>query len=431
MNSESAIFLKVNYSAQEVNQGYWEVYRRLVLPQQLLAVFCVGFAVAQGYACVSIGLGDVFFAPQAMAGIEEGRLILILLLAGLGIPAVLCCLVTLIIHARVMNSYEARPNFHFPIVYVIGENGLNISFASGQGTLDWGHLKACVETAFYFCLVASPEDVFVLPKRCLSGEQEVTELRHLIVKKVRTYLRHNGRDLPINYEKHEIKEVLVDGEIYAGVAAGADSDDNGEGEIAAANASEPLVSELLKGESPLGSGLSLAVVYQSGEIQAAEKIFFFRKRLPALSLLYLSSIGWFMPSAFAISYIWGRSEMFWELFSNYGYLFALTLPVFAAHSLYNYLLVMGRARVSEEYGATFTFQLSEEGCGLSSGERYAVLSWWHFAEVWETKEAFMLLFGKQGRAMYVIPKRAFPERSGLAYVQNLLSRKVAKLLALD
>lgn len=416
----SSIYLRVQYKEDEVNQGYWEVYRRLVLPHQLLAVFCISFAIAQGYACVSAGLGDVFFSPHAVAELEEGRLIMVLLLAGVAIPFTLCGLTTAIIYSRVMKSYESRPNFHFPIVYVLAENGLNITFASGQGTLDWDHLRACVETAYYFCLVTTPSDVFVLPKRCLSCDEDVKDLRLLIVKKVRTYLRHSGKDLPVKFEGEKI---VLESTQAADEEAGIKIADE---KSADSSDATPRAST-----APLERGLALDVVYQAGEIQAAEKIFFFRKRLPSIALGYLSFIGLLMPSAFAISCIWGRQELFWELFSNYAWLSAVMLPILAFHSLYIFLLVTGRASMSEQLKNQYTFQLTEEGCGLSSGDRYAVLAWWHFAEVWETNEAFMLLFGRQGRAMYVIPKRAFPERVGLAYVQNLLSRKVRKILNLD
>lgn len=429
----SSIYLRVQYKEEEVNQGYWEVYRRLVLPHQLLAVFCISFAIAQGYACVSAGLGDVFFAPQAVADLEEGRLIMVLLLAGVGIPFTLCGLTTAIIYSRVMKSYESRPNFHFPIVYVLGDNGLNITFASGQGTLDWDHLRACVETAHYFCLVTTPSDIFVLPKRCLSCDEDVKDLRLLIVKKVRTYLRHSGKDLPIKFEGEKIVlESTDDADQEAGVIKEpAALEESAEENIEGNESVQGSVAIPRASTAPLERGLALDVIYQAGEIQAAEKIFFFRKRLPAIALGYLTFIGLFMPSAFAISCIWGRQELFWELFANYGWLSAVMLPILAFHSMYVFLLVTGRANMSEQLKNQYTFQLTEEGCGLSSGDRYAVLAWWHFAEVWETNEAFMLLFGRQGRAMYVIPKRAFPERVGLAYVQNLLSRKVRRILNLD
>ncbi len=187
----------------------------------------------------------------------------------------------------------------------------------------------------------------------------------------------------------------------------------------------------------------MELIYREGEVQGAEKIYFFRKRLPMLSLQYLAFLGWLLPSTFAVGFIWGKTDLVYELFQNYGWVFTFALPVYAMHAVYTYLLVLGRARLSEAMSEgrdgrsegrermPFVFELTEEGCGLRAAERYAVLAWWHFEEVWETKETFMLLFGRRGRAMYVIPKRAFPERVGLAYAHNLLSRKVRKLLVLE
>lgn len=494
----------VNYRPEEVNDGYWAVYRRLILPGQLLSIFFVSFLLAEGYAYSATELGDYIFGA---AGIDEGQLLLAVLIAGVGIPSIVTGLAALLIESRVRNSYESRPNFHFPIIYVLGQNGLNITFASGQGTLDWSHLNACVETAYQFCLVAGPQDVFVLPKRCLTGDEEVTAVRLLIVSKVRTYLRHSGKDMPIKYEKAGIAGISIEGgevvaasslsavgqsssldpswdpslepspagnlsaysesgsesgssEVLPGGTTGIESrqtadqqpglpeyDGSGNGQRSSEETAAPLAKPADDFEPSLRPGLktgvAVEVIYREGEVQGAEKIYFFRKRLPMLSLQYLAFLGWLLPSTFAVGYIWGKSDLVYELFQNYGWVFTFALPVYALHAVYTYLLVLGRARLSEAMSEgreghpehqermPFVFELTEEGCGLRAAERYAVLAWWHFEEVWETKETFMLLFGRRGRAMYVIPKRAFPERVGLAYVQNLLSRKVRKLLVLD
>lgn len=455
----SDIAFYVKYRPEEVNDGYWSVYKRLILPGQLLSVFFVSFLLAEGYAYSVTELGDYIFGA---AGIDEGQLLLAVLIAGVGIPSIVTGLAALLIESRVRNSYESRPNFHFPIIYILGQNGLNITFASGQGTLDWSHLNACVETAYQFCLVAGPQDVFVLPKRCLTGDEEVKAVRHLIVSKVRTYLRHSGKDLPIKYEKAGIAGISIDGsgvEVGAlGIITEGQSADQGElkgednspcdrnpgssGQSCAGG--ETLAAEPDPSLPPgLKTGVAVEVIYREGEVQGAEKIYFFRKRLPMLSLQYLAFLGWLLPSTFAVGFIWGKTDLVYELFQNYGWVFTFALPVYAMHAVYTYLLVLGRARLSEAMSEgrdgrsegrermPFVFELTEEGCGLRAAERYAVLAWWHFEEVWETKETFMLLFGRRGRAMYVIPKRAFPERVGLAYAHNLLSRKVRKLLVLE
>ncbi|HMW88890.1 MAG TPA: YcxB family protein [Candidatus Obscuribacter sp.] len=455
----SDIAFYVKYRPEEVNDGYWSVYKRLILPGQLLSVFFVSFLLAEGYAYSVTELGDYIFGA---AGIDEGQLLLAVLIAGVGIPSIVTGLAALLIESRVRNSYESRPNFHFPIIYILGQNGLNITFASGQGTLDWSHLNACVETAYQFCLVAGPQDVFVLPKRCLTGDEEVKAVRHLIVSKVRTYLRHSGKDLPIKYEKAGIAGISIEGsgvEVGAlGIITEGQSADQGElkgednspcdrnlgssGQSCAGG--ETLAAEPDPSLPPgLKTGVAVEVIYREGEVQGAEKIYFFRKRLPMLSLQYLAFLGWLLPSTFAVGFIWGKTDLVYELFQNYGWVFTFALPVYAMHAVYTYLLVLGRARLSEAMSEgrdgrsegrermPFVFELTEEGCGLRAAERYAVLAWWHFEEVWETKETFMLLFGRRGRAMYVIPKRAFPERVGLAYAHNLLSRKVRKLLVLE
>ncbi len=403
---ENIVFY-VKYKVEEVNQGYWEVYRRLALPRQLVAVYFFAFAVSFGFVILRSGLLNL----ETGAIVDEGRLVLSLFLACLGIPSLAAGLVGMALYSVVMNSFSDRPNFHFPVVYILSEQGVSISFASGQGTMEWNNLIACVETGRYFCLAASATDVFVLPKRCLTSDADVEKVRHFLVSKVRTYLRHSGIDPVINYESARILAVEIDGIVHDGATASNDQIE--------AEADKEAV------------GLAVQVIYQAGEVKEAERLFFFRKRMPVLALFYLSAIGIFFPMAFVLSQIWGVEHLAYEIFENYGWLFLAMLPVFFMHALWLYAGTQARAAECEVNQEPFVFELSEQGCGVRAQEHFAMLAWWHFEEGWETKEALMLLFGRLGRAMYVIPKRAFPDRRGLAFAQDLVSRKLKKFKKLE
>ncbi len=403
---ENIVFY-VKYKVEEVNQGYWEVYRRLALPRQLVAVYFFAFAVSFGFVILRSGLLNL----ETGAIVDEGRLVLSLFLACLGIPSLAAGLVGMALYSVVMNSFSDRPNFHFPVVYILSEQGVSISFASGQGTMEWNNLIACVETGRYFCLAASATDVFVLPKRCLTSDADVEKVRHFLVSKVRTYLRHSGIDPVINYESARILAVEIDGIVHDGAAASND-------QVEAETDKEAV-------------GLAVQVIYQAGEVKEAERLFFFRKRMPVLALFYLSAIGIFFPMAFVLSQIWGVEHLAYEIFENYGWLFLAMLPVFFMHALWLYAGTQARAAECEVNQEPFVFELSEQGCGVRAQEHFAMLAWWHFEEGWETKEALMLLFGRLGRAMYVIPKRAFPDRRGLAFAQDLVSRKLKKFKKLE
>lgn len=403
---ENIVFY-VKYKVEEVNQGYWEVYRRLALPRQLVAVYFFAFAVSFGFVILRSGLLNL----ETGAIVDEGRLVLSLFLACLGIPSLAAGLVGMALYSVVMNSFSDRPNFHFPVVYILSEQGVSISFASGQGTMEWNNLIACVETGRYFCLAASATDVFVLPKRCLTSDADVEKVRHFLVSKVRTYLRHSGVDPLINYESGRILAVEIDGIVHDGAAA---SNDQIEPE-----------------KDKEAVGLAVQVIYQGGEVKEAERLFFFRKRMPVLALFYLSAIGIFFPMAFVLSQIWGVEHLAYEIFENYGWLFLAMLPVFFMHALWLYAGTQARAAECEVNQEPFVFELSEQGCGVRAQEHIAMLAWWHFEEGWETKEALMLLFGRLGRAMYVIPKRAFPDRRGLAFAQELISRKLKNFKKLE
>lgn len=417
-----SIFIKVNYQAEEVNAGYWAVFMQMVLPREMTRVYLLAFILGSG--CLYTGSHDAV----SLGGLEEPRLIALFLLVAFAIPTVLCLLLTMFLKARVMKSYDNRPNFHFPIIYIISENGLAINFASGQGTLDWHNLIFCLETPDAFCLAAGPQDVFVLPKRCFADEEELESARKLIRTKVRSF-NSLGQSKPIKFEKKAVQLVSIDGEPIENLVEGQGASSPQSGAEGPATLS-PL-DKLSEPVVPLSSGLAVEILYQEGEVAACEKIYFFRKRLPLLTTLYIIFTIWMVVILSALGIAWGIGDSVPAVLQEYSFAFMAILPIFAFHALYVYLLVTGKARIAEEQKQPVTFQLTEEGCGVRAGERYAVLAWWHFEEAWETADTFMLLFGRKGRAMYVIPKRAFPDRSGPAYVESLLKRKLKRYNKID
>jgi hypothetical protein len=168
------------------------------------------------------------------------------------------------------------------------------------------------------------------------------------------------------------------------------------------------------------------ISYLPGEILRAEKIYFFRKRLIALAMLYITYVIWMPLSFLAIGYIWGMLDYCKDVLNHIRPLVIFIIPLFFLQSALIFLIIKRRTRVNEDFATPFVFQFTEEGCGVRAGERYAVLAWWHFRECWETEDQFLVLVGQRGHAMYVIPKRVFPDQAGLRYLKQLLQRKIPK-----
>jgi len=439
-----SIFLWVHYKPEEVNDGYWSVYCELALPASLITIFCTAFALGVGGVVANINSFDPVNG------------LLLVVLAAFVFPPLLCLYAYLLLRARMMKSYENRPNFQFPMMYTLSPLGCQIEYASGAGLLDWSHFSLALESPGAFCLASNIEDVFVLPKRCLGSESEVNRVRDLLKGHVREFRRARGRNVEIAFEKAEIQMIIDEGinkVVKAAEEAEGQIEEHHHSDLGGVNSSlvfrasedaaEPVLSDLpnpsnpsdssesqqptpLQFASPLKSGLAVEIAYLPGEIMKAEKIYFFRKRLIALATIYIAYIIWTPLSFLAIGSIWGMLDYCRDLLSQIRPYVALTIPVFLLQALIIYFLIKRRTKLSEDYAAPFVFQFTEEGCGVRAGERYAVLAWWHFRECWETEDQFLVLVGQRGHAMYVIPKRVFPDQAGLRYLKQLLMRKIPK-----
>ncbi len=416
-------------------------------------MFALSFSVAMGYVLLSpespVSSANTFSELMQIEYLPG------ILIAGVGIPGTCMAMVFLLLRHLSEGCFRKRPNFHFPMMYVLYPTGIQVQFATGTGMIDWRQFSLALETNQFFCLASNVNDVFVLPKRCFASAQEVDAVRAILTASSRNFKQigkdFNGAD--IKYEKKAISSVMIDGVqfpipdmeppgstveaasrptplVIEGRSSPSNIPSNSNNSIDSSSAgaenqtlSYP-VSQAL--ESSLKTGLEVEVLYLSGEIAQAEKIYFFRKRLVLLGVIYIT-LALLMPINFlALGYVWNLPQATEVVLSLYQHFVLLLIPIYIGHAVSIYWNIMQRTKVNDAAAQVFVFQLTEEGCGVRTGERYVVLAWWHFEECWETDEQLMLLLGSRGRTMFVIPKRAFPDRLGLAYSTNLLQRKIKR-----
>ncbi|MDQ5936258.1 MAG: YcxB family protein [Cyanobacteriota bacterium erpe_2018_sw_21hr_WHONDRS-SW48-000092_B_bin.40] len=472
------IFIWVQYKEEEINSCYWQVYKQLQLPHRLFSMFALSFSVAMGYVLLSPE--SPVSSANTLAELMQIDYLPGLLIAGVGIPSTCMAMVYLLLHHLSQDSFRKRPNFHFPMMYLLYPTGIQVQFATGTGMIDWRQFSLVLETGESFCLASNINDVFVLPKRCFASAAEVEAVRAILAANSRNF-KKIGKDFDatsIVYEKKAISSVMIDGEQFsipdmlpppgiietpgllqqslddlsinasnstntsssASNNAIANTDTNSEnstntcaddakapGSLPAAkpdiDTSYPPAQAL---ESSLKTGLEVEVLYQTGEIAQAESIYFFRKRLVLLGMIYIS-LALLMPLNFlALGYVWHLPQATEVVMGLYQQFVLLLVPIYIGHAVSIYWNIMQRTKLNDAAAQVFVFQLTEEGCGVRTGERYVVLAWWHFEECWETDEQLMMLLGSRGRTMFVIPKRAFPDRLGLAYATNLLQRKIKR-----
>ncbi|CAN5394768.1 hypothetical protein BH11CYA1_BH11CYA1_03710 [soil metagenome] len=477
------IFIWVQYKAEEVNNGYWQVYSELQLPHRLFSIFALSFSLAMGYLLLSPE--SPMSSANTVAELLQAQYLPRLFIAGIGIPSTCMAMVFLLLRHLAEGSYRKRPNFHFPMMYLLYPTGIQVQFATGTGMIDWRQFSLTLESAESFCLASNINDVFVLPKRCFNSAEEVDAVRKILTASSRNFktIGKNFDPSSIVYEKKAISSVMIDGEQFplpdmVPPASGASSRDSSFGAEHAnaepvaddsasetvahispereatkreatkreapdktdeepsddkSNESAPAKSDIAKTDptkndlsSGLKTGLEVEVLYKSGEIAQAENIYFFRKRLVLLGVIYVS-LALIMPINFlALGYVWNLPQATEVVLGLYQHFVLLLIPIYIGHAVTIYWNIMERTKINDEAAQTFVFQLGEEGCGVRTGERYVVLAWWHFEECWETDDQLLMLLGSRGRTMFVVPKRAFPDRAGLAYATNLLQRKIKR-----
>lgn len=475
------IFIWVQYKAEEVNNGYWQVYAQLQLPHRLFSIFALSFSVAMGYVLLSPE--SPLSTANTVAELMQIQYLPGVLIAGIGIPSTCMAMLYLLLRHLSESSYRKRPNFHFPMMYVLYPTGIQVQFATGTGMIDWRQFSLALESAESFCLASNINDVFVLPKRCFASAEEVDAVRAILVASSRNFKKvgNNSKADSIVYEKKAISSVMIDGvhfplpdmvppnreqdsdklttnalpdDCSARDTGANPAENHGNGNQAIpdqaipnqanpdqaipdlanakqANANLPSAPLDASLGSSLKTGLEVEVLYLSGEIAQAENIYFFRKRLVLLGVVYVA-LALLMPINFlALGYVWNLPQATAVVMSLYQQLVLLLIPVYIGHAVYIYWSIMQRTKVNDEAAQVFVFQLTEEGCGVRTGERYVVLAWWHFEECWETEDQLMMLLGSRGRTMFVLPKRVFPDRTGLAYATNLLQRKIKRYKVLS
>lgn len=481
-NSEpenDSIFLWVRYQPEEVNEGYWLafLYQRLVL--LLVLAYAWSAAIAFGYVQCALfpDIKDFF----------QAEFLPVLLISVVGIPLTVCAILWILMRSRVAKSFYIRPNFHFPMLYVLDKDGIRMQFASGSGLIEWRYFNLLIETGSNFALVSTPKEVFVLPKRCFASWAEVDSARSLLCSHIRSYKKVGRENREIVFGKQAITSVIIDGEEYpvpemlaermpsagetesgADVIRNTESENGGEstscaptgvvdGGVADAGVESgsatkepgaisklepgsttigPVTTKLEPGSTAiepaasaktdhdLGSGLVADCTYITGEIKEAQRIYFFRKILPRLGLVYLAlGIGAPLLTTM-LGLLWNVPDLNEMIWGRDMHVIMIIVPLYLIQAWSFYRRTV-RTPDSDKFKSTVGFSFNSAGCSMRTGEHYSMLAWLHFVECWETETQFMLLFGSGGRAMYVIPKRIFDDAQK-AQLKNLLEKNVRR-----
>jgi hypothetical protein len=89
-------------------------------------------------------------------------------------------LIRIIQSSTVARQLKSVPSAHGPHIWAIGREGIRISGELSNTEIKWEAVIKARESANDFFFYLAPRFARFLPKRTLSGEQQVADLKHLI-----------------------------------------------------------------------------------------------------------------------------------------------------------------------------------------------------------------------------------------------------------
>lgn len=100
----------------------------------------------------------------------------------LGMSVALGIVVYEVPRIQVRRAIQRNPSGQGEIVLVLGDEGIETTFATGKSQLSWQTFIKCKETSELFVLSTSPYRALNIPKRALSSDQ-IGELREMLKAK--------------------------------------------------------------------------------------------------------------------------------------------------------------------------------------------------------------------------------------------------------
>lgn len=441
------VLLYTHYRPAEINNAYWASTKKLVAPGILVRVF-LATALVTTFWIVNSGADHINNVGAALGGMQH----FVVIVSPVVIPVAATLLAYLLMRMRCLTSYDRRPNLHAPLSFLVQKSGLELQSQTGRGVMSWQEFAVAFETGESFIVGADADEMFVLPKRCFSSVAEIERVRAILRSENKAFkpLGKQVADGRIVFEKRAVQAILIDGvEYFFPVADGAEnlatgktapeitSSDTSDKDSAAPDAVAPTLPthdvvapveaaadlDLRPKLEVTKDALEIDVIYQPEELKRAEKIYFFRKRLPAFAIVYTKRAILLALWALFVETIRDHSEVHESILALAAPLFWLFIPAAIIHAAIAYRAASREISQDTFLARTFAFRLAESFFGLTVGDKYSVLAWSNFLECWESEESFILIFGRQGRAMWVLPKRAM-NRMQLAYVGNLLKSNI-------
>lgn len=387
------IRLSVTYRPGELGQGFWMVLRETRLP---------GIVLASCFGAFSIyNLLLVRFYGGATK--SDSLILILLLLCGVLISLVVAAGVYFYHRDRCLQRHDNLSLILLPRIFTFDLQSFEVQYPGGGGFIDWPIVKRIIESGSLICLQVRTGEIFVLPKRCFADKQQMRDFIEMCRQKVK----------PSDYIISGSLKESVD---FTGTTLSTQSPANSLLDLTAAT-------NLIRNQFKFESEKILQFAYLPLELKNAEKIFFFRKRLSTLILLWLNqvlivSVLCIIYRYFAPSYIGLAANNLMQC------CIAVAVPGLIVHAGFIYYKTVVLAGTEPGFATNMEAGLSQNGIEMRYDERKASLAWAYFLECWETEDQYILLFGPGGRAMFVLPKRILQTASDKAYVEQLLATKI-------
>lgn len=389
------IRLSVTYRPGELGQGFWLVLRETRLSGMVLAS-CFG-----AFSIYNLLLVRFYGVPAR----SDSPVLLLLLVCGVLISLVVAAGVYFFHRDRCLQRHDNLTLILLPRIFTFDPQKFEVQYPGGGGFIDWPIVRRVIESGALICLQVRTGEIFVLPKRCFADQKQMQRF----IQMCRLHVKPNH---------YIISGSLKEPVDFAGCELPIESPASALLDLTAAT-------NLIRNQFKFESEKVLQFAYLPLELKNAEKIFFFRKRLNTLILLWLNqvlivSVLCLIYRYFAPSYIGSAANNLMQC------CIAVAVPGLIVHAAFIYYKTVLLAGTEPNLASSMEAGLSQNGIEMRYDERKASLAWTYFLECWETEDQYILLFGPGGRAMFVLPKRILHTPGDRAYVEQLLANKIGR-----
>jgi YcxB-like protein len=90
------------------------------------------------------------------------------------------------------SIFKSQKGLHQPTRYTFSEEGIQTESETASSRMDWSNIYRAVETSAYFFVYTAKNIRFVLPKRSISDQTQIADLREILRRNIKGKTKLRG-----------------------------------------------------------------------------------------------------------------------------------------------------------------------------------------------------------------------------------------------